>query len=140
MPILPQKRAILLVEDDHFVRETTSDLLSMTGATIFTAKSGSEAIGFLSHPSAPPIDLVVTDLAMPDGDGHWLLAQIRASPSLAGLRVIMMSAHVQAEKIEAEINAGADEYLVKPFDPEKFLAKVGQHLATLAAKGPARAK
>jgi CheY-like chemotaxis protein len=116
---------ILLVEDNLDVRETTTDLLSFTGATVHTAASGQEAIRFLE---TNDVDLVITDLSMPDGDGNWLLGWIRASPRHQKLKVVIMSAHAQSERVAAELRAGADGYLTKPFDPRKFIAAVTDYL------------
>lgn len=111
------------------MRETTNDLLSLTGAEVHTAASGREAYAFLTQLQSAVVDLVITDLAMPNGDGHWLLAQIRAQPQISQLRVVIMSAHVQAESIEAGLKAGADGYIVKPYDPAQFIDTVEKHLA-----------
>jgi CheY-like chemotaxis protein len=116
---------ILFVEDDLGVRETTTDLLGFTGATVHTATGGHEASRFLENHD---VDLVITDLSMPDGDGNWLLAWIRASPRHQKLKVVIMSAHAQSERVAAELRAGADGYLTKPFDPGKFIAAVTDYL------------
>jgi CheY-like chemotaxis protein len=121
--------AILLVEDDEFVRQTTQDLLCLLDADVHTAVSGQDAFAFLTAAADRRIDLVITDLAMQDGDGQWLLSKIRSSPSHRGVKVIMMSAHAQAERIEAQIKAGADGYIVKPYDPDNLLNLVAQQLA-----------
>jgi len=94
--------SILVVEDDLYVRETTADLLSLTGADVHTAASGQEALRLLE---GLPVSLVVTDLSMPNGDGNWLIG-----------------------KIGAGLQAGTDDYVVKPFDPARFLAAVGKYL------------
>lgn len=119
------------------MRETTKDLLGFTGATVHATASGREAFGFLTQITRPSIDLVITDLAMPNGDGHWLLAEIRATPALAHLKVVIMSAHVQNESIAAGLKAGADGYIVKPYDPAQFIQTVEQHLAKVLQQRPA---
>ena len=123
--------SILFVEDDLSVRETTTDLLSFTGATVHTAVSGHEASRFLE---ANDVDLVITDLSMPDGDGNWLLAWIRSSPRHQNTKVIIMSAHAQTERVEAGLKAGADGYLTKPFDPGKLIATVTGYLNSAAGR------
>ena len=124
--------SLLFVEDDLCVRETTADLLSFTGATVHTAVSGRKASQFLE---ANDVDLVITDLSMPDGDGNWLLAWIRSSPRHQHTKVIIMSAHAQNETVAAGLKAGADGYLTKPFDPGKLIAMVTDYLNS--ASGPA---
>lgn len=126
MTSIPSKpTAILLVEDDACVRETTKDLLGFTGATVHTAAGGHEASRLLD---THPVDLVITDLSMPDGDGNWLLSWIRSSPKHRHLKVLIMSAHAQIESIEAGLAAGADGYLTKPYDPAKLIDTATRYL------------
>ena len=120
---------ILLVDDDHSVRETTSDLLGFTGAVVHTATSGNEARRFLE---AKDVNLVITDLSMPDGDGKSLLAWIRSSPRHRNLKVVIMSAHAQREDIKLGLEAGADQYLTKPFNPVSFISEMKKHLESAA--------
>jgi len=123
---------ILFADDDPAVRETTVDLLSLTGAQVFAVASGREASQFLEK---QPVDLIITDMAMPDGDGNWLIAWVRFSPRHRRTRLLVISAHAAPENIAAGLQAGADDYLVKPFEPEQFLATVERHLkAALAAQ------
>lgn len=117
----PPALTILLAEDDPDVRATTTDLLEFSGATVHAVASGREASRFLE---VHPIDLLITDMIMPDGDGAWLLDFVRSSPQLHRLKVIMISAHAGTDRIAAGLRAGADIYVTKPYDPEKFLATV----------------
>lgn len=107
------------------MRETTTDLLSFINATVHTAASGHEASRFLE---AQEMDLVITDLSMPDGDGNWLLNWIRSSPRHQKLKVVIMSAHAQTDRVEAGLQAGANGYLTKPFDPVEFIDSVNDYL------------
>ncbi len=127
-------RNILLVEDNESVRETTADLLSLTGATVHVAASGHEASRFLE---TRDVDLVLTDLAMNDGDGNWLVAWIRGSARHRHTKVVITSAHAQDESVKAGLRAGADGYLVKPFAPERFIEAVQQFLQSAEAGGRA---
>jgi DNA-binding response OmpR family regulator len=127
---------ILLVDDDPNVRETTSDLLGFTGALVHTAASGNEARRFLE---AQDVNLVITDLSMPDGDGKSLLTWIRSSPRHRNLKVVIMSAHAQREDIKMGLEAGADQYLTKPFDPASFITQMKQHLAS-PGRAPTRSR
>ena len=124
---------ILFAEDDPGVRETTTDLLSFTGAQVHTVSSGREAWEHLSRNRA---DLVITDVAMPDGDGYWLLARIRGDERLRKTRVVLLSAHALVQSISAGLDAGADAYLTKPFDPEHFIVAVQGYLAAVREGRP----
>ncbi|MBI5691820.1 MAG: response regulator [Verrucomicrobia bacterium] len=124
MPADPARRpTVLLAEDDANVRETTIDLLSLIDVKVQGVASGREAAQVLE---AEGVDLIITDMIMPDGDGRWLLHHVRTTPRLAATRVIMLSARADLDDVAAGLSAGADEYLTKPFDPEKLLAVV-QH-------------
>ena len=116
---------ILLAEDDPNVRETTTDLLSLTGAVILATCSGREASRVLE---TQKVDLIITDMIMPDGDGKWLINFVRSTPALRHLRIILLSARADETDIRAGLGAGADLYLTKPFDPEKLLETVAYWL------------
>ena len=109
---------VLLVEDDPTLRQTLRDALAVEGFTVFTAASLAEGMALASH--ANP-GLVLLDLGLPDGDGSTLLAALRRQ---AALPVILISARDgDAQKI-ALLDAGADDYLVKPFSVGELLARM----------------
>ncbi len=100
------------------MRETTLDLLSFAGVSAHAVECGEGAAAFLE---ANTVDIVLTDLAMPRGDGVWLVRWIRSNPRLSSVVVVMMSAHVLNAQVEMGLEAGADYYLTKPFDPDRFI-------------------
>ena len=109
---------VLLVEDDHALRQTLRDALVVEGYTVLTAASLADGQAQASH-AAP--DLVLLDLGLPDGDGKTLLATLRRR---ATTPVILISArHGESQKI-ALLDAGADDYLVKPFSVGELLARM----------------
>ena len=109
---------VLLVEDDRELRHTLRDALAVDGYTVHTAASLAEGHALAAH-AAP--DLVLLDLGLPDGDGQALLATLRTRASTP---VILISArHGEAQKI-ALLDAGADDYLVKPFSVGELLARM----------------
>src|SRR5581483_818364 len=87
-----------------------------------------------------PFDLVLTDVMMPGLDGFELLTALRADPATAGLPVIMLSARAGQEAVSGGLDAGADDYLVKPFSSADLLARVrsNMELARLRNHGAAR--
>lgn len=128
MAAQPTQRTILLVEDDPGVRETTADLLSLTDARVLIADCGHVGAEMLQ---TEHIDLVVTDMIMPNGDGRWLLAFIRDTERLSRLPVIVLSALAHGDEVESGLAAGADAYLTKPFNPEKLLSTIARLLPPL---------
>lgn len=109
---------ILVVEDDREIRALLQSSLSVEGFEVQTAVSLSEARALLRH-RLP--DLVVLDLGLPDGDGVQLVQELRKQHTTP---VIVVSArHQEAQKI-ALLDAGADDYLGKPFSVAELLARM----------------
>jgi len=109
---------VLVVEDDREIRTMMKASLCVEGFEVQTAVSVSEASALLQN-AAP--DVVVLDLGLPDGDGAGLVHQIRRQYSLPIL--IVTARHQEAEKIEL-LDAGADDYLTKPFSVGELLARI----------------
>lgn len=112
---------VLLVEDDRELRATLREALTVEGYKVLPAASLADARALLAHAGrAGGIDLALLDLGMPDGDGETLLAELRRG----GTAVIVISArHADVPKIRL-LDAGADDYLVKPFGLGELLARM----------------
>ena len=82
----------------------------------------------LAAARARPPDLVLADVMMPRLDGFGLLSALRADPRTATIPVILLSARAGEESRVEGLEAGADDYLVKPFSARELLARVGAHL------------
>lgn len=109
---------VLLVEDDAAVRQFIQEALAVEGFEVVTAASLSEAQAVLRHSA---IHLVLLDLGLPDGDGEAVLHDIRQS---ANLPVIIVSARDQEAQKVRLLDAGADDYLTKPFSVAELLARI----------------
>jgi len=109
---------VLLVEDDREMRSMMQSTLAVEGFEVRTAVSVSEASALFRN--SPP-DVVVLDLGLPDGDGIELVQQVRKQHSLPVL--IVSARHQEAEKIKL-LDAGADDYLTKPFSVGELLARI----------------
>lgn len=109
---------VLVVEDDSEIRALMQASLSVEGFEVQTAVSLSEAGALLRH--SPP-DVIVLDLGLPDGDGVSLVQAVRKNQSTP---IIVVSArHQEAQKIRL-LDAGADDYLTKPFSVGELLARI----------------
>ncbi|MBK6557353.1 MAG: response regulator [Comamonadaceae bacterium] len=109
---------VLVVEDDREMRALMLSSLSVEGFEVQTAVSLSEAGALLRH--SPP-DVIVLDLGLPDGDGVELVREVRRHQSTP---IIVVSArHQEAQKIQL-LDAGADDYLTKPFSVGELLARI----------------
>ena len=116
---------VLLIEDDRELRTLLRDALAIEGFDVLTAASVSEGRALLSHagstPGSSPFDLIVLDLGLPDGDGQQLLAEVRrrhATPLL-----VISAREAEGQKVDL-LDAGADDYLVKPFGVGELLARM----------------
>lgn len=110
---------ILLVEDSASVRDAMAELLTSQGHVCDCAETADDAWHLLK---SEPYDLVVLDLNLPDRPGHSILEKIKKSD--LSLAVFVVSARTDLEDRVGLLRAGADDYLVKPFDPEEFTARV----------------
>lgn len=109
---------VLVIEDDREIRTLVQSALALEGFEVQTAVTLSEASALLQH--SPP-DLVILDLGLPDGDGLQLVQQVRRQSSLP--IVVVSARHQEAQKI-ALLDAGADDYLSKPFSVAELLARM----------------
>src|SRR5690606_11728212 len=114
-----QNRQILIVEDDSDTVEVVCAVLESAGYEARAVDSGSLA---LTHIASMNPDLVLLDLDLPDINGLEVLKQVRASSFLP---MIILSGFSQERDKVIALEAGADDYLAKPFSPEELVARVG---------------
>jgi two-component system KDP operon response regulator KdpE len=115
---------VLLVEDDRALRATLRSALEVEGYKVLAAASLADAQALWAHaPSGPGegIALVLLDLGLPDGDGQALLARLRREHAVP---VIIVSAREGDGQKIGLLDAGADDYLVKPFSVGELLARM----------------
>jgi CheY-like chemotaxis protein len=105
---------VLVVDDDADAREIVQTVLHYCGALVTQAASASEALRVLGRVTP---DVVVSDIAMPDRDGYWLLRQLRALPSTERLPVVAITAHGELHRPERTLDAGFQAHVRKPIDP-----------------------
>ena len=115
---------ILLVDDNADMRDYLLRLLSAYWQ-VETAANGVEALQAVQQ-STP--DLIISDVMMPGLDGFQLLKLLRGDPQLSNIPIILLSARAGEEATIEGLEAGADDYLVKPFSGRELLARVGAHM------------
>ncbi|NTX32330.1 response regulator, partial [Burkholderia pyrrocinia] len=125
-PLVLNAQRILIVDDDATTRASLTAALTMFGAAVAIASSGREALAVAAD-MQPTV--VLSDLAMPDGDGFWLLDALRrGAPDGAGgppdVRVLAVTAHAGIADERRALEAGFDGYLCKPVDVRELAHKI----------------
>ncbi len=121
-----QAPRVLLVDDDPDILRIVQFYLKKQKYEVFTATNGEEALVALK--THPGIELVLSDVMMPGINGLELLQEIRKSDGLSDISVVLISAEGQTAKKVAGLNAGADDYITKPFNFDELLARVRNHI------------
>jgi DNA-binding response OmpR family regulator len=122
---------ILIVEDDHAIADGLRRVLESQGYDARHVARGRAALAEAGEPTR----LVILDLGLPDTDGIDVCRRLRAAhPELA---IVILTARDQELDVVAGLDAGADDYLVKPFRLAELLARVRAHLRRVAAGAPA---
>ena len=136
---------ILLVEDNEVNQQVAAELLEGAGASVRIASHGGEALKILTEgEQPPPFDIVFMDLQMPEMDGFAATRLLRAQPQFQGLPIIAMTAHALVEERQRCLEAGMNDHVSKPFDPDALFAallrwaKPRQAQAAGAEERPAR--
>jgi two-component system cell cycle response regulator DivK len=120
---------ILVVEDNEENRDSLSRRLQRRGFTVLTAEDG--RVGVQVADAEIP-DLVLMDMNMPEVDGWEATRQIKASPKLAGIPVIALTAHAMSGDRDRAIVAGCSDYHTKPIEFAKLIVQIEAILAEKA--------
>ncbi len=120
---------ILVVDDDHDIRGLVRTLLERAGATVYDAPDGREGLREF-HARRP--DLVILDVSMPVMDGWQMLDRIR---DMSDVPVIMLTARADELERVRGLQAGADDYVVKPFGKQELVARVQAQLRRAVRAG-----
>jgi DNA-binding response OmpR family regulator len=116
---------VLVVDDDPVILRLLQVNFEMEGFTVRCAGDGAEGLAAVL---AEPPDIVVSDVMMPRLNGLELVARLKADPVTAAVPVILLSARAQVSDVRAGLDAGADDYVTKPFEPLDLLDRVNKLL------------
>ncbi len=119
----PESPRALVIEDDEHIIRLLEFILQREGYRVQTLRDGRSAMEAIGSPMAVP-DVVTIDVMLPYTDGYQLLAAIRARPAWKAVPILMLTAKSQERDIVRALEAGANDYLVKPFMPDELRARV----------------
>lgn len=114
-------KRILTVDDSASVRQMVSFTLRKAGYEVVEAVDGKDGLGKVG---GGKLDLIITDLNMPNMDGIEMISIIRKLPGYSFVPILMLTTESQAEKKDAGRKAGATGWIVKPFNADQLIAVV----------------
>jgi DNA-binding response OmpR family regulator len=112
---------ILIAEDERDIRDLVAFTLRFAGYEVFAATNGEEAVELA--PKVNP-DLILMDVRMPRMTGYEACKILKANPDLKDIPIVFLSAKGQENEIQQGIDAGAEDYLLKPFAPDQLTMRV----------------
>lgn len=116
------ERLALMVEDDRTIAMLLRFLLEREGYTVDHCVDGRAALERIATGKRPALTML--DIMLPYADGYELLAAIRKQPGWEGVPVMMLTAKGSEGDIVRALDAGADDYMVKPFQPDELKARL----------------
>lgn len=119
---MPAQGTALVAEDDEQLAYILRFILEREGFEVQAAPDGRTAKELIA--TLPPPAIVLLDVMLPHVNGYELLAQLRAKADWAAVPVIMLTARSQEQDIVRGLEAGANDYMVKPFKPEELRARI----------------
>jgi DNA-binding response OmpR family regulator len=116
------EKTLLIVEDDEKISLLLDFFLNREGYKVTKVEDGKKALAWITSES--PSDVVLLDLMLPFKDGYQILSEIRSHDSWKNVPVIILTAKAQSQEIARALDMGANDYLVKPFQPAELLARI----------------
>ena len=126
---------VLIVDDSDINRDVAQRILMLAGAEVVLAASGEEACATLTH-SVTPFDAVLMDLQMPKLDGYETTRRIRRDLKLVDLPIIALTASALMSEGERAADAGMNDFLTKPFEPQTLVMCLRKHAIARRAGSP----
>ena len=115
----------IVVDDSRAMRMLMGRLLKDIGFAVDEAGDGSEALERLRERlSADPVQLALVDWNMPEMSGIELVEAVRSDPAFSSLRIVMVTTETELSQVMRALDAGADEYLMKPFTRDDVVGKL----------------
>jgi DNA-binding response OmpR family regulator len=126
-----QQPTVLVVEDDDHISQVLKFMLERQGYRVVHLADGRAAVSHVESSVVPP-DLVLLDVMLPYVDGFEIVRLIRAQPAWAAVPVLMLTAKNTERDTVRALDAGANDFVIKPFQPNELLARVRRFLKVAA--------
>ena len=120
---------ILVVDDSKSVRAVIGTTLKMAGYTVITADDGLQGIDVLNSPDGADINLIITDVNMPNMDGITFIKEIKKLSDHASTPICVLTTESEQSKLEEEVQSLKDAWITKPVQPAHVLNVVGEILS-----------
>jgi len=117
------KKRIIVVDDSEMIRNFHCYILKTAGYKVLSAVDGADALEKI-YSSEEPIDMVVTDINMPNMDGYTFIERLREDEQYEEIPIIIISTEDELKDMERGYEAGANIYIVKPTEPEVMVENV----------------
>ncbi|HAG84549.1 MAG TPA: response regulator [Cyanobacteria bacterium UBA11162] len=119
-------KKILVIEDESFIRDNLIELLEIEGFQAVGAENGSKGVE-LAKDYQP--DLILCDVMMPELDGFGVLEKLRQDSGTATIPFVFLTASADKNNLQRIRDIGINDYILKPFNVDKFLSAIGTWLA-----------
>jgi len=123
---------VVVADDDADIRALVAIAMRRAGIELVADVATGDAALAAIRQHVP--DIVILDVSMPGMTGLEVTAEIRADESLTGIRIFLLSAGVTEAAIQAGKDAGADEYLIKPFSPRELASRISDAIKQWSAE------
>ncbi len=122
---IPMTAKIMIVDDEFYISRSLAFMLEKEGFDCATATDGEEALEMVAQEKP---DIIFLDINMPNKNGYEVCEEIKNNAETRDIVIIMLTAKGQVEFEEKSFQAGADDFLLKPYDPNLVMAMIAKHL------------
>lgn len=119
------QKTVLIADDSMSVRKFVMLALKLQGVRVISAVDGMDA---LEKAAIEKVDLLITDLNMPNMDGYTLIKNLRSTTDYGTLPIIILSSLSKDADVQAGLDAGANSYLIKPFNAKRLQYEVSKYI------------
>lgn len=117
-------KSLLIVDDSATMRKIIMRSIRMSGLQFDTTDEAGNGVEALEKLNASPVDIILCDVNMPEMDGRELVKKVREMDSCQDTKIVMVSTESSQEFIDNLLAEGANDYITKPFTPDKFREKL----------------